>query len=480
MLFNSIVFLQFFAAFVLLYWLCRNRLRARNLLIVAASYLFYGWWDWRLLSLLFASSLLDYSVALGMQRSQTQTARKWWLAASLTGNLGMLGFFKYWDFFVTSFSSLLNTCGFKADWPTLNIILPVGISFYTFQTLSYALDVYRKDIKATRDFVGFLAYVSFFPQLVAGPIERASHLLPQFEQTRVITRTALVEGVWLMIWGMFKKVVIADNMAPLADLTFHDPHPTGLGVVLGTIAFGFQIYGDFSGYSDIARGSAQVLGFDIMWNFHLPYFASNVREFWRRWHISLSTWLRDYLYIGMGGNRLGTRRTRLNLLFTMLLGGLWHGAALNYIFWGLWHGLGLLIHRWWEGNRTPKAGSPRGGESAVPRKSPLGWAVSWLATMAFVFYGWLVFRSGSMESTIQLTLALVDPSPFPWLREYAVNLGFFLLPLLLMQVWQARSRNMLVAVTLPPWARHLLQAFLILAIAAFWRKDATPFIYFQF
>ncbi len=334
MLFNSGVFLQFFAAFLLLYWLLRGNLQARNLLIVAASYLFYGWWDWRFLGLLAFSSLFDYGVGLGLDRVATPGKRKALLVASVVCNLTILGFFKYYDFFVESGVRLLADLHVPFQPSLLHVILPVGISFYTFQSMSYALDVYRRTVPPTRNLLQFLAFVCFFPQLVAGPISRASHLLPQFGQTRRITGEMIEEGVWLMLWGMFKKVVLADNFAPLADLVFQGSSFTGPMVLLGTLAFGLQIYCDFSGYSDIARGAARVLGFDIIFNFNLPYAATSLREFWRRWHISLSTWLRDYLYISLGGNRRGAARTYANLLLTMLLGGLWHGAAWNYVLWG--------------------------------------------------------------------------------------------------------------------------------------------------
>ena len=345
MLFNSGIFLQFFAAFLLLYHLCRERLNARNALIVAASYFFYGWWDARFVTLLFLTSLVDYVAGRRVEDASTQGGRRLWLAVSVAANLGVLGFFKYCNFFAASFATLLGALGLRADPWTLNLILPVGISFYTFQSMSYTLDVYRRQIPATRDLLGFLAYVSFFPQLVAGPIERARHLLPQFATERVITATHLREGLWLILWGFFKKVVVADNLAPLVEMVYGGPIASGPAIALGTLAFAFQIYGDFSGYSDIARGLARVLGFDLMVNFNHPYLAGSPREFWRRWHISLSTWLRDYLYISLGGNRRGPWRTRLNLMLTMLLGGLWHGAAWHFVWWGAWHGLGLVLTR---------------------------------------------------------------------------------------------------------------------------------------
>ncbi|HRZ35048.1 MAG TPA: MBOAT family O-acyltransferase [Candidatus Paceibacterota bacterium] len=467
MLFNSAVFLQFFAAFLLLFYLARNSLVARNVLIVLASYLFYGWWDYRFLSLLILSSLLDYGVARALDRCAHPAHRRLWLALSLATSLGLLGFFKYCNFFIDSAAVLLTQLGLHVEPRTLNIVLPVGISFYTFQTMSYTLDVYRRSMPATRDLLSFLAYVAFFPQLVAGPIERASRLLPQFTQTRVITRQRLIDGVWLMIWGMFKKVVVADNLAPLVEMVFDHPAPAGPMVVLGTVAFAFQIYGDFSGYSDIARGLASVLGFDLMVNFNLPYAATSPRDFWRRWHISLSTWLRDYLYIALGGSRCGVWRTRFNLLATMLLGGLWHGAAWNFVLWGLWHGLGLVLTRPAQ-SRAPAAGRPR-------------WRLlQWAATMLFVLYGWLLFRAGSLAHILDLTSALACWEWPAWGLSYLINLMAFTLPLALAQVWQARARDLMAPARWPASSRALLQGILLLAIVVFWQKEAAPFIYFQF
>jgi alginate O-acetyltransferase complex protein AlgI len=460
MLFNSGIFLQFFAAFLLLYWLVRNNLRARNLLIVAGSYLFYGWWDYRFLGLLIFSSLWDYAVGLGITRHTDPRKRKIWLACSIVINLTILGFFKYFDFFVLSFAALTRELGLPYSAHTLGIILPVGISFYTFQAMSYTIDVYRREIPATRNLLNFLAYVSFFPQLVAGPIQRPGHLLPQFERTLTVTRPMIEEGVWLMIWGMFKKVFIADNLDPLVSMVYGSTSYSAAAVLLGTLAFAFQIYCDFSGYSDIARGAARILGFDIIWNFNLPYIATSVREFWRRWHISLSTWLRDYLYISLGGNRGSSARTYCNLFITMVLGGLWHGAAWNYVLWGMWHAGGLMINR------------------AFGR--PLPRALAWAMTMAFVLYGWLLFRAKSLDQIIDMTRALGHFSAPAWLNGYLINLSVFVLPLVAMEVWQAKSRNLMVPLALRPWARAILQGFLLLGIILYWERNKTPFIYFQF
>jgi alginate O-acetyltransferase complex protein AlgI len=472
MLFNSGVFLKFFAGFLLLYWLVRHDLRARNVLIVAASYLFYGWWDYRFLALILFSSVLDYVIGLGIARQSDPRRRKLWLAASIVANLGILGFFKYFDFFATSLASALQKMGLPFQTWTLGIILPVGISFYTFQAMSYTIDVYRGNIPACRTLVNFLAFVSFFPQLVAGPIERASHLLPQFERTLSITRPMLEEGIWLMIWGMFKKVVIADNLDALVNMVYQNTAYSGPLVVLGTVAFGFQIYCDFSGYSDIARGTARILGFDIMLNFNLPYFASNIREFWQRWHISLSTWLRDYLYVSLGGNRRGQARTYVNLFVTMLLGGLWHGAAWNFVFWGAWHGIGLIIHR---------AVGSRAGRTTQDSGATLGWSLpGWLLTMGFVFYGWLLFRAQSFDQIVNMTRSLAVLAVPPWIDSYVMNLVALLTPLVVVELWQFRARNPLVVAGLPNWAKATLQGTLLLAIAFFWERTELPFIYFQF
>ncbi|HXG45983.1 MAG TPA: MBOAT family O-acyltransferase, partial [Methylomirabilota bacterium] len=387
---------------------------------------------------------------------------------SLVANLGLLGFFKYCDFFIESFAALLDQLGLHPGLPTLGIILPAGISFYTFQTMSYTIDVYRREMPATRDLVQFLAYVSFFPQLVAGPIERARHLLPQFEQARVITRAMLEEGVALMVWGLFKKVVLADNLAPLAQMVYGDSAWTGPTVVLGTIAFGLQIYCDFSAYSDIARGTARILGFDIMVNFHRPYAATSLSEFWHRWHISLSTWLRDYLYIPLGGSRRGRGRTYANLIGTMLLGGLWHGAGWHFVLWGLWHGIGLALERAVGMREAPRLGLH------------LRVGLRWLVTMVCVFYGWLLFRAPTLDQIVGMTRALADFSAPAWLGSFAINLAAFGLPLIAVEVWQARAAARPASRPRPLWLRMLLQGAMVAGVLLYWERADVPFIYFQF
>ncbi|MCL4123644.1 UNVERIFIED_CONTAM: hypothetical protein GTU68_011358, partial [Idotea baltica] len=338
MLFNSFVFWIFFGVVFALYF--RLRHREQNLLLLIASYFFYGCWDWRFLGLISLSTFIDYFIGKAVGESESQKTKKWLVGLSMVSNLSILGFFKYYGFFATELEQLLTSIGAPIMMPTFYVILPVGISFYTFQTMSYTIDVYRGDCEACDSFLDFAVYVSFFPQLVAGPIERAKHFLPQVIAPRTITADHFKQGLLLIAVGMFRKVVIADNMAPIANAIFASnvDDLSGAEILLGVYAFAFQIYGDFSGYSAIARGIAKWMGFDLMVNFRMPYFATTPSDFWQRWHISLSQWLRDYVYIPLGGNRFGTLMTYRNLLLTMLIGGLWHGANWTFIIWGAFHG----------------------------------------------------------------------------------------------------------------------------------------------
>jgi alginate O-acetyltransferase complex protein AlgI len=462
MFFNSNEFLVFLGVFVAGYVLVQRSLRLRNLWIVIASYFFYAWWDYRFVALLLTSSLVDFFVGQGLGRTKNTARRKCLLGLSLLVNLGALFFFKYVGFFQESLQVLLESFGFQSDWRTLQWVLPVGISFYTFQSLGYTIDVFRGKNKPSDRLLDFLAYVSFFPQLVAGPIERASNLLPQFQSKLRIDRGALEIGLWLVTWGLFKKVVIADNLAPLVDLAFGHSAATAPVLLLGTLAFGFQIYCDFSGYTDIARGVARWLGFRLMINFNLPYVALNLADFWRRWHISLSTWLRDYLYIPLGGNRRGVGRTYLNLGLVMLLGGLWHGASMNFVLWGLWHGMGLSLHRAFAGHvRISKF-------------------VSWGLTMVFVFFGWFLFRVTSVEHLYSSLLAFTDWGVPVWGGTYLLSLGVLLLPLLGMQFFQWHHKDLNVVLKLRLWARSIVTATLAFLVFSQWHQEGSPFIYFQF
>ncbi len=467
MLFNSNTFLIFFAIILGLYHgVCRT-LFARNLLILLASYVFYGWWDYHFLALLICSSLVDFGVGLALGATNTVRFRKAILFISVLVNLSFLGFFKYYDFFAKSFASMVEQLGWHVDLPVLQLVLPIGISFYTFQSLSYAIDVYRETIKPTRNLVNFLAHIAFFPQLVAGPIERATNLLPQFERTLTVTWQMFEEGFWLILWGLFKKVVIADSLYALVSLIFGNAADLDSGplTILGSLAFGVQIYCDFSGYSDIARGTAKWLGFELMMNFNLPYLSRSLIEFWRRWHISLSTWIRDYLYYPLGGNRLGPSRSAANLVLTMLLAGLWHGAGLNFVSWGLWHGFALLVAR----------GIARFTETSR------GWrVVQWMWMIIAVFYGWLLFRAQSVDQIYKMTVSLTQIQTPIWFIQAAVYAGIFILPLAIVELVQSFYPKSTLVSTWPVAIRGCAQAALILGILFYWERREVPFIYFQF
>jgi alginate O-acetyltransferase complex protein AlgI len=380
-----------------------------------------------------------------------------------------LAYFKYANFFLASFQKIAGSIGFQIDSVTLYVILPVGISFYTFQTLSYVFDVHRGVLEPTKKFVDFSVYVSFFPQLVAGPIERAKHFLPQVQSKRIITWKDIRIGLWLILIGYFKKAVVADNCAVFANDLFKAPQDAdAIKVILGTYAFAFQIYGDFSGYSDIARGLSRCFGFDLMLNFRRPYFAKNPQEFWSRWHISLSTWFRDYLYIPLGGNRKGKARTSFNLMTTMVLGGLWHGASYNFIMWGGYHGSLLLIYRWLA-EKYPK---PFRANSQIYNCMKI------LLFFHFVCIGWVLFRINSVADLLHLgqRLLIWDSTSFP----YIIPFCFFVFPLVLLDMWFEKHDGMKTIFVTHPFARYLLLFVLIyfLLVSGNWKGD--EFIYFQF
>jgi alginate O-acetyltransferase complex protein AlgI len=395
MVFNSLIFLVFLAVVLALYY--RLNHRGQNWMLLVASYFFYGWWDYRFLSLLLFTSLFDYVCALKIEAESRPARRKLLLASSIFVNMGVLGIFKYYNFFASSLESVFGAIGFHLDFPTLHLILPIGLSFYTFLSMSYTIDVYRKEIPATHHPVDFMLYVAYFPHLVAGPIVRASYLLPQVQRPRVIKAAEVENGIWLILMGYIKKMVIADRLGQFVDWSFAQPTAPfdNLNAWIVIYAFAFQIYGDFAGYSDIARGLAKLMGFELVVNFRAPYLVSNPAAFWRHWHISLSTWLRDYLYISLGGNRQGRWKTYRNLMLTMLLGGLWHGAGLAFILWGLFHGLLLAVHRLWSEFR----GLPAHGADATP----YGWLGRLkMFFMGAVFFqitclGWLLFRAGGVR-----------------------------------------------------------------------------------
>ncbi len=466
MLFNSFIFVAFFLIVYGFY--ARLPHRAQNLWLLAASYVFYGAWDWRFLILIWFSSTLDFLVAPRIAAARGRS-RKIWLSISLAVNMGILGVFKYLGFFAESLRVLLSGMGLEASWPTLHIVLPVGISFYTFQTMSYSIDVYRGQLAPTRNYLNYLLFVSFFPQLVAGPIERATHLLGQVERKRVITFAGVREGAWLVLLGYYKKVVMADNLAPFANEIFNDPGGTGgMGVLAGLLCFAFQIYGDFSGYSDIARGVSRMMGFDLMLNFRMPYFAISPSDFWQRWHISLSTWLRDYLYIPMGGNRGTSFNTARNLMLTMLLGGLWHGAAWHFVAWGAYHGA-LLI-----GYRNLEQGLKR----LVARHLAFR-VVAGLIFFGATLFGWLLFRVNMMSDTVPLLHHLF--LDWQWSGKLAlVSLVLFATPLLLIEFAQERRGDMLAVKGWPAPIRYAIYSLFVFAIVASGSMERYAFIYFQF
>ena len=397
-LFNSIEFLLFLPTVFVLYWFVFNKnLKVQNSLILISSYVFYGWWDYRFLSLIFLSTIVDYTVGLNIPKQNSEKKQKLLLWCSVLFNLSVLGFFKYYNFFVDSWIDLFSSVGYeiKSVW-TLNIILPVGISFYTFQTMSYTIDVYRKKLEPTKDFISFASFVSFFPQLVAGPIERASNLLPQILNRREFQYEQGVQGLRLILWGMFKKVVIADSLAPRVDDIFGNYQDLGGGTLwLGAIYFAFQIYCDFSGYSDIAIGTSKLFGFELKSNFKFPYFSRNIGEFWRRWHISLSTWFRDYLYIPLGGSQKGKWKSIRNIFIIFLVSGFWHGANWTFIIWGLFHSILFLPSFIFKTNRK-YTNSIIGENTFLPTPKEF---LQVGTTFVLVTIGWVFFRSETLEDS---------------------------------------------------------------------------------
>ena len=472
MVFNSFHFVVFFVVVYALYRSARHG--QQNWLLLVASYYFYGSWDWRFLGLLAAQTLIDYVAALYIGASTDPRRRKLALLVSLVFNLTMLGFFKYFNFFAESLQVMMQGAGMRADWVTLNIVLPVGISFYTFITMSYVIDVYRRDIPPCRSLRDFALFVSYFPHLVAGPILRADALLPQIEQPRTIRAAQIREGLWLILWGAFKKIFVADNLAQIADSVFNQPGPLGAGqVLLGTYAFAFQIYGDFSGYSDIARGTSLLMGIELNLNFRFPYFVRTSTEFWRHWHISLSTWLRDYLYIPLGGNRKGPSRTKVNLWLTMVLGGLWHGAAWTFVLWGAYQGALLMFFR--------SADEWLGRRGRAWPSSPLGRAAGIFLMFHLTCYGWLIFRANSVAQIGQMTASLFGfGQPSGDYSGDVVRFAFYSLPLLVLHGYEAWRDDLMALPKLPVPLRYAVGFALFYLTALFGEFGGAQFIYFRF
>jgi D-alanyl-lipoteichoic acid acyltransferase DltB (MBOAT superfamily) len=461
MSFVQAAFFAFLPITLFSFHVCASWPRLQNWILLIASLTFYAWWDWRFLGWLLLSVSLAYMAAIGIERTRWRGSI---LAAAIIALLAILGYFKYANFFVDSFAAVLRAAGIAVSPPTLHIILPIGISFYTFQAIAYIVDVYRGDIRAERDLVLFTTFKIFFPQLVAGPIERAAHLLPQIKKPSPVDGEMVDSAVWLMLLGYFMKIGIADVLAPHVELAFSASQPSGWWTLLGTYAFGLQIYGDFLGYSLIAKGVALLFGIELIWNFDFPYWSTTAIEFWRRWHISLSRWLRDYLYIPLGGSRGSEAATMRNLMLTMLLGGLWHGASWTFVLWGCLHGAALVI------NHICGAQAPQ---------RPIGRILGWLATMFVVFAGWFLFRIGSMQQAHAMLSALSNMQWFPAHSDLAVTLISATLMVAALEFAQLNGGRLFV-LRWSPWARAVLYAGLCGYTVLVAQHVDTKFIYFQF
>ncbi|MDA8972525.1 MBOAT family protein [bacterium] len=527
MIFNSLPFFIFIGVFLPLYFTLKSK--ARLLLCLIGSYFFYGWWDYRFLSLVMFSTLIDYVVGLKLDKEEKGSKRKRLMLISILANLGFLGFFKYFNFFQESFISILNDMGMQAHPATLKILLPVGISFYTFQSMSYTIDVYWRKIKVEKDLIRFATFISFFPQLVAGPIVRARDFLPQFQKDRTFLWDRLISGTGQVLWGFFKKVAIADSLAPYVDQCFQSPEGfSSSHLLIGIVFYSFQIYCDFSGYSDIAIGLARVMGFDFPHNFRTPYFSRNFSEFWQRWHISLSSWLKDYLYIPLGGNRGGSfgsvffivlplfllsifwsdsiqttliylsilvivsiitayhmRKSEANMvkgftymnnMVTMLLGGLWHGASWVFYFWGFLHGTYLIIQRF--------LGKPFGHlMTALRFPKPLQQAIDILIVYFFTCLAWVFFRAPDFDVAITYIQGIASLESFTItsiVNKFLVLKGFILIGILLFVEISDFKFNYSQLIQKSPTFRVMSFVILLWIIAFFGSFGANAFIYFQF
>ena len=495
MLFNSLHFLIFFPVVTLVYFLMPT-LRVRNILLLLASYYFYMQYKPEYALLMLLSTIIDYFAGLGMSRTSKKAVKRLWLVLSLMGNLGMLFFFKYFNFFNANVANLLSYFNIAYQPLSLDVLLPVGISFYTFQTLSYTIDVYRGDLPPERDFFDFALYVSFFPQLVAGPIERSTNLLHQFKVHHEFDADRASSGLRLMVYGFFKKVVIADRLAVIVDTVYNDPRGyDGVVYIIATIAFAFQIYCDFSGYSDIAIGSARVMGFGLMKNFERPYFSKSVTEFWRRWHISLSSWFRDYLYIPLGGSRKGYARTLLNLFIIFLVSGLWHGASWTFVIWGALNGAAIVFEKILGIGRRTRDNKIAGKKRPLPLRfiSGLAGIIPMLLTFAFICFTWVFFRARSVSEALFMLprflngLGSFDLAKFLGTRvilgldywEFFTAVGAVIL-LVCLELLQGVVKPSRVLARMPSPVRLAVYAFsLSLVIWLAWTETQT-FIYFAF
>ena len=487
MLFNSIQFAVFLPIVFLLYWFVfdrfisksKHQLRLQNIFIVVSSYVFYGWWDWRFLLLIAFTSFCSWGSGLLIGRAQTKKRAKTWMWLNIILNVGILALFKYYDFFVVEFAQLFHL---STEGLLIKVILPVGISFYTFQALSYSIDIYRGKIEPTKDIVAFFAFISFFPQLVAGPIERASSLLPQFLKKREFDYDTAMEGIRQILWGLFKKLLIANNCAYAVDSVFYlhsrTPIP-GSDLLLAAILFSFQIYADFSGYSDIAIGTAKLFGIKLSRNFNNPYFSRNVSEFWRRWHISLMSWFRDYVYIPLGGNQRSKLRTIINVFVVFLLSGMWHGANWTFIVWGLYHAALFL----------PTVLMGRKSQSDIVAKGRILPSLKEMGQMFFTFclvlFGWILFRSESISDFVQYCEELCQMGTLRACYRLFIQSDIwpkmvFIIIMLVVEWLQRDKEHGLVLDKMKPWLRWVICFIIVLMISCFTDNEIGSFIYFQF
>ena len=482
MLFNSLDFAVFLPVIFLLYWfVIPKQAKPQNILVLVSSYVFYGWWDWRFLCLILFSSVVDYGIGVRLHKSTNDKYRKRLLWISIFTNLGLLGFFKYYNFFAQSFVDAFTLFGKPIALESLDIILPVGISFYTFQSLSYSIDVYRKKLDATTDWLSFLCYVSFFPQLVAGPIERAKNLLPQFYKLRKFDYNQATDGLRQMLWGFFKKVVVADNCARYVRIIFDSAEDqSGSTLFLGAVLFSFQIYGDFSGYSDIAIGSAKLFGFDFKQNFRVPYFSRNIAEFWRRWHISLSTWFRDYLYIPLGGSHGSKTKVLRNIFIIFIISGLWHGANWTFVCWGFLHALFFVPLFLFKTNRKYLNVVSQG--RFIPRPKELALMCS---TFLIVTLAWVFFRANDLSAALAYFKTMFSSSLFSkpeFMLEEKMLLSLFFIGILIIIEWLGRENNHTLEHINKHFSKPVRYVFyyvMVMIIFLFGIKE-EPFIYFQF
>lgn len=483
MVFNSLEFFIFLPVVFILYWFfLKKNLTIQNVLLLLASYVFYGWWDWRFLTLIFLSTLVDYFIGIQIDKNKEKQKKRFWLWGSVIFNVGLLGFFKYFNFFIDSWIDACALIGYniKSTW-TLKVLLPVGISFYTFQTMSYSFDIYYERLKPTKNFLGFAAFVSFFPQLVAGPIERASNLLSQILNKRTFSYEQCVSGLKLILWGLFKKVVIADALAPIVDDVFanYQTYPAST-LIMGIVFFSFQVYGDFSGYSDIAIGTSKLFGIELMSNFKFPNFARNVAEYWQRWHVSLSTWFRHYIYIPLGGSRVSKLKAVRNICIIFLVSGFWHGANWTFIFWGAFHAL-VFIPVFLMGRNTIYKNTVIGQNSIFPSFIEIGQVV---LTFAIVTFSRIFFRSESITDAFQFIGRLFGNFSYAAYQHpsgYRMSDYFILIAAFIIYEYIIRKDERNPFKFKNKVVRFVIYSIVILAMLLFYDSSIDrSFIYFQF